>query len=145
ARFGPTKPGVWRLRSAPTIGAASHPVKRSALRWRRAQPARAPPSRRSRRPGGRGDGGGPGHRRRRLAAWLGRHRDHGRGAVRQRRGGGRHRRPLAWLWAVLVGAWAPLLESGRDGNPASIVALGFAAAGAGLGWAGRQGGTCSCE
>ena len=44
-----------------------------------------------------------------------------------------------WLWALLVGAWVPLLESGRDGNPASLAALAFAAAGAGLGWAVRRG------
>ena len=41
------------------------------------------------------------------------------------------RRP--WLWAVLVGIWTPLLEIGSTGQPGSLLALAFAAAGAAAG------------
>jgi hypothetical protein len=38
-----------------------------------------------------------------------------------------------WLWAILVGAWVPLVEIIRGGNAASLLALAFAAAGAAIG------------
>jgi uncharacterized membrane protein AbrB (regulator of aidB expression) len=41
--------------------------------------------------------------------------------------------PRWWLWAILVGAWVPLVEILHAGNPASLLALAFAAAGAALG------------
>jgi len=39
-----------------------------------------------------------------------------------------------WLWALLVGLPTPLLETVRDGNTGSWLALGFAALGAAIGW-----------
>ncbi|MEX0710079.1 MAG: hypothetical protein WD116_02625 [Chloroflexota bacterium] len=42
------------------------------------------------------------------------------------------RRP--WLWAVLVGAWTPLLEIPLDGEWLSILALAAAGIGAALGY-----------
>ena len=42
------------------------------------------------------------------------------------------RRPL--LWALLVGAWTPLLEIPASGDPAPLIALGFALAGSLLGY-----------
>jgi hypothetical protein len=40
--------------------------------------------------------------------------------------------PRRWrLWAILVGAWVPLVEIIRGGNAASLLALAFAFAGAG--------------
>jgi hypothetical protein len=42
------------------------------------------------------------------------------------------RRP--WLWAILVGAWTPLIEIPTGGSPASFAALLFAAVGALAGW-----------
>lgn len=44
-------------------------------------------------------------------------------------------RDRPWLWALLVGLPTPLLETVRDGNTGSWLALAFAAAGAALGWA----------
>ena len=41
-------------------------------------------------------------------------------------------RPL--LWAVLVGVWTPLLEIPASGDPAPLIALGFAGAGSLLGY-----------
>jgi hypothetical protein len=40
-----------------------------------------------------------------------------------------------WLWALLVGLPTPLLETVRDGNTGSWLALAFAALGAAIGWA----------
>ncbi|MDQ2933503.1 MAG: hypothetical protein M3R49_00725 [Chloroflexota bacterium] len=42
------------------------------------------------------------------------------------------RRPL--VWAVLVGAWTPMLEIPASGDPASLLALGFAVAGSLIGY-----------
>jgi hypothetical protein len=36
----------------------------------------------------------------------------------------------AWLWALAVGGWVPLLELPRDGNPAALMALVIAFMGA---------------
>jgi len=43
-------------------------------------------------------------------------------------------RDRPWLWALLVGLPTPLLETVRDGNTGSWLALGFAALGAAIGW-----------
>ena len=48
------------------------------------------------------------------------------------------RRP--WLWALLVGLPTPILDVIRTGNTGSVLALGFAAAGAAIGWAVRRAG-----
>jgi hypothetical protein len=49
-------------------------------------------------------------------------------------------RDRPWLWALLVGLPTPILETVRDGNAASWLALIFAAGGAAIGWAvGRAG------
>jgi hypothetical protein len=40
-----------------------------------------------------------------------------------------------WLWALLVGLPTPILETVRDGNTGSWLALAFAAVGAVIGWA----------
>lgn len=48
------------------------------------------------------------------------------------------RRP--WLWALLVGLPAPVVEIARTGNTGSILALAFAAVGAAIGWAVRRAG-----
>ena len=42
------------------------------------------------------------------------------------------RRP--WLWAILVGAWTPLLEIPLDGEWLSLIALAAAGIGAALGY-----------
>ena len=42
------------------------------------------------------------------------------------------RRP--WLWAVLVGAWVPVLEIPATGSPAPLVALAFSGVGAAAGY-----------
>lgn len=39
-----------------------------------------------------------------------------------------------WLWALLVGAPVPLLEIRDAGSSGAILALGFAACGAAIGW-----------
>lgn len=39
-----------------------------------------------------------------------------------------------WLWALLVGAPVPLLEIRDAGSSGAILALGFAAGGATIGW-----------
>ena len=44
-------------------------------------------------------------------------------------------RDRPWLWALLVGLPTPILETVRDGNTGSWLALVFAAAGAAIGWA----------
>jgi hypothetical protein len=44
-------------------------------------------------------------------------------------------RDRPWLWALLVGLPTPILETVRDGNTGSWLALVFAAAGAAVGWA----------
>jgi hypothetical protein len=44
-------------------------------------------------------------------------------------------RDRPWLWALLVGLPTPLLETVRDGNAGSWLALVFAAGGAVIGWA----------
>jgi hypothetical protein len=43
-------------------------------------------------------------------------------------------RRLPWLWALLIGAWVPLLEMSGSAGGASLAALAFAAIGAGVGW-----------
>ena len=53
-----------------------------------------------------------------LVAWVGRDRP--------------------WLWALLVGLPTPLLDVLRTGNTGSVLALGFAIAGAAVGWAVRR-------
>lgn len=47
-------------------------------------------------------------------------------------------RDRPWLWALLVGLPTPILDSVRTGNAGSVLALGFAAAGAAAGWALRR-------
>jgi len=42
------------------------------------------------------------------------------------------RRP--WLWAMLVGAWTPIIEIGGGGGPASLAALVIAGVGATIGY-----------
>jgi hypothetical protein len=42
------------------------------------------------------------------------------------------RRPL--VWALLVGVWTPVLEIPASGDPAALLALGFAFAGSLIGW-----------
>ena len=49
-------------------------------------------------------------------------------------------RDRPWLWALLVGLPTPILDIIRTGNTGSILALGFAAAGAAIGWAVRRAG-----
>ena len=44
-------------------------------------------------------------------------------------------RERPWLWALLVGLPTPILETVRDGNMGSWLALFFAAGGASIGWA----------
>lgn len=44
-------------------------------------------------------------------------------------------RDRPWLWALLVGLPTPILETVRDGNTGSWLALAFAALGAAIGWA----------
>jgi hypothetical protein len=43
-------------------------------------------------------------------------------------------RDRPWLWALLVGLPTPILETVRDGNAGSWLALVFAAGGASIGW-----------
>jgi hypothetical protein len=43
-------------------------------------------------------------------------------------------RDRPWLWALLVGLPTPLLETVRDGNTGSWLAMVFAAGGAAIGW-----------
>jgi hypothetical protein len=47
-------------------------------------------------------------------------------------------RDRPWLWALLVGLPTPILETVRDGNTGSWLALLFAAVGAAIGWAIRR-------
>ena len=44
-------------------------------------------------------------------------------------------RDWPWLWALLVGLPTPVIETIRDGNTGSWLALVFAAVGASVGWA----------
>ena len=44
-------------------------------------------------------------------------------------------RDRPWLWALVVGLPTPILETVRDGNAGSWLALIFAAGGATIGWA----------
>ena len=39
-----------------------------------------------------------------------------------------------WLWAILVGAWTPIIEIGSGGSTGSLLALVFAGAGAAVGY-----------
>jgi hypothetical protein len=48
-------------------------------------------------------------------------------------------RDRPWLWALLVGLPTPVLDIVRTGNSGSVLALGFAAVGAAVGWALRRG------
>ncbi|HEX5148965.1 MAG TPA: hypothetical protein VFW02_07785 [Candidatus Limnocylindrales bacterium] len=50
-----------------------------------------------------------------------------------------------WLWAMLVGAPTPLLELPGGGSTGSLLALGFAAVGAAIGWAVGRAGRGSAE
>jgi hypothetical protein len=43
-------------------------------------------------------------------------------------------RDRPWLWALFVGLPTPILETVRDGNAGSWLALVFAAGGAAIGW-----------
>lgn len=43
-------------------------------------------------------------------------------------------RDRPWLWAVLIGLPTPLIEIIGGGSTGSLLALGFAAAGAAIGW-----------
>jgi len=43
-----------------------------------------------------------------------------------------------WLWALLIGLPTPILEITQSGTTGSILALGFASAGAAAGWAIRR-------
>jgi len=43
-----------------------------------------------------------------------------------------------WLWALLVGLPTPILEITRTGTTGSVLAIGFAGAGAAAGWATRR-------
>jgi len=43
-----------------------------------------------------------------------------------------------WLWALLIGLPTPILDIVRTGNSGSVLALGFAAAGAAIGWTVRR-------
>ena len=43
-----------------------------------------------------------------------------------------------WLWAFLVGAPLPIIEIAAGGSTASLIALTFAAVGAGIGWVVRR-------
>ena len=47
-------------------------------------------------------------------------------------------RDRPWLWALLVGLPTPILDVVRSGNGGSVLALGFAAIGAAVGWAVRR-------
>ena len=47
-------------------------------------------------------------------------------------------RDRPWLWALLVGLPTPILDIVRTGNAGSLLALGFAAGGAAVGWAMRR-------
>lgn len=49
-------------------------------------------------------------------------------------------RDRPWLWALLVGLPTPIVEIASSGATGSVLGLGFAAIGAGVGWAVRRGG-----
>ena len=51
-------------------------------------------------------------------------------------------RDRPWLWALLVGLPTPILETVRDGNTGSWLALGFAGLGAVIGWGVSRAGRC---
>jgi len=44
-----------------------------------------------------------------------------------------------WLWAVLMGAWTPLIEISSTGSTGSVLALAFAGAGAAVGYLAARG------
>jgi hypothetical protein len=45
-----------------------------------------------------------------------------------------------WLWALLIGLPTPIIETIGSGNAGSILAMGFATAGAAIGWTLRRAG-----
>jgi hypothetical protein len=47
-------------------------------------------------------------------------------------------RERPWLWALLVGLPTPILDIVRNGNAGSVLAVGFAAVGAAVGWVVRR-------
>ena len=49
-------------------------------------------------------------------------------------------RDRPWLWAALVGLPTPIIDIARTGNTGSVLALGFAALGAAVGWGLRRAG-----
>jgi hypothetical protein len=49
-------------------------------------------------------------------------------------------RDRPWLWALMIGLPTPILDVVRTGNAGSVLALGFAAAGAAIGWTVRRAG-----
>jgi uncharacterized membrane protein len=46
-----------------------------------------------------------------------------------------------WFWALLVGAWTPLIEIPSGGSSGSLLALAFAGAGAAVGYLAARGAT----
>jgi hypothetical protein len=44
-----------------------------------------------------------------------------------------------WLWAILVGAWTPIIEISSGGSTGSLLALVFAGAGAAIGYLAARG------
>jgi len=50
-----------------------------------------------------------------------------------------------WLWALLVGMPTPLLEVRDGGSAGAVLALGFAAVGAAIGWLVARAGRGSAE
>jgi hypothetical protein len=43
-----------------------------------------------------------------------------------------------WLWAILVGAWTPIIEMGSGGSTGSLLALVFAGLGSAVGFLARR-------
>jgi hypothetical protein len=43
-----------------------------------------------------------------------------------------------WLWAILVGAWTPIIEIGSGGSTGSLFAMVFAGLGAAVGFLARR-------
>lgn len=46
-----------------------------------------------------------------------------------------------WLWAILVGAWTPIIEIGAGGSTGSLLAIVFAGVGAAIGYLAARGAT----
>ena len=46
-----------------------------------------------------------------------------------------------WLWAILAGAWTPIIEISSGGSTGSLLALAFAGAGAAVGYLAARGAT----